>query len=424
LSLVLLNYIYCVLAQDKLALITFYLLTFAPTICYQLGESNQFLININMNQEKDLINEELAHLGELPEITPEVLKLDACRVHSKSDIPEEQFLFKHLGRPCFPRKDLSAITGPAKSGKTFFISMVMAAGFKPQVMTLERIRKEPLKVLWFDTEQSESTTKDILLNRIQKMIGSEEFPDEYFFAFNVRSLSPDERREMLLLAINTYHPDFVIIDGIADLLQDINDGPRATELMEQLLISAKENDCNIVLLIHLNRTGEKGNLRGWLGTLVLQKSYEVFNCAAVPQSETLSVELSFSRKYRNGQTLYYDVDDAGIPYISKRPNIPSRDLKEKSFMQEENEGAFNHAYIIDDPEGIKPWIWNLNKLFADGLGSAATLGFDQIKDRVMKLANIKQLQYYYRVCNEAAAKGIIVKTYDKCGRVVISMPSQ
>ena len=79
-----------------------------------------------------------------------------------------------FGKKSFPRKDLTTFTGPAKSGKTFWTSILMAccaktADSERKVLELQRIREEPLKVMWYDTKQSKLTTKNILANRIFKM---------------------------------------------------------------------------------------------------------------------------------------------------------------------------------------------------------------------------------------------------------------
>lgn len=50
--------------------------------------------------------------------------------------------------------------------KTFFLSMLMACAVRRQVLGLERIREEPLRVLWYDTDQSRYTMKRILTGRI------------------------------------------------------------------------------------------------------------------------------------------------------------------------------------------------------------------------------------------------------------------
>lgn len=389
---------------------------------------------------KDLIQEQLLHAGEAGSVTPEQLKVDGFRLTSQTLVEEEQFLFRHFVKPCFPRKELTTVTGPAKSGKTFFTSMVMACCVERQVMSLERIREEPLRVMWYDTEQSRNTTKEILVQRIGRMIaheGQEEQPsdgspqvsvlDRQFYVFNVRSASIKERREMLGVALATYQPDIVFLDGISDLLIDINDGPKATELMEELMRMADEFNCNITTLIHLNRTGEKSNLRGWLGTLMLQKSFEVFNCASIAQTETFSVEVTVSRKYRNPQTLYYEIDQEGIPYSTQKPDLQPRDAQGKfmSKTSENPEDTLNHDYIIDQPENVEmPWDWDYRRLFTDAMGKLSSMGNEQMMQAVMKLSRIKKYQYYYKVLAEAEKRGVIVKTFDRYKRVAIVLSPQ
>lgn len=377
-----------------------------------------------MDNPRDLI---LASLnGEACTVTPEMLRLDAYRLTSETDVPEEEFLFRHFGKPCFPRKELTSIAGPAKSGKTFFTSMVMACCIRQQVMSLERVRKEPLRVMWYDTEQSRNTTKEILSKRIGRMIGhtdptGREFPDEQFFVFNVRAASIKERRELLGVAVATYRPDLVILDGISDLLNDINDGPRATELMEELLQLAETYNCNITAIIHLNRTGDKNNLRGWLGTVMLQKSFEVFNCSQVSQTETLSVEQSVSRKYRCLDTLYYEIDQEGIPFTTQKPDIQPRDTQGRwTKVTPCPKDTLNHDYIIEHSDKTDtPWEWDLRRLFSDAMGNLPSMSDEQLKQSVMKLSRIRQYQYYYKVLDEAEKQGIVRKTLDRYRRVAI-----
>ena len=193
----------------------------------------------------DAILEALQHAGEPTTITDEIIELDEDRVTSETEVSEEVFLYRLYGTPCFPRGDLTTVTGPPKSGKTFLTSMLMACGVKRQVLEFERIREEPLKVLWFDTEQSLATTKRILINRVGRMIMEDDaepatFPDPQYYVFNTRKRTPQERISRLTLAIETYRPDICVVDGIADLMEDINNGPSAIALMQQLLTLASK----------------------------------------------------------------------------------------------------------------------------------------------------------------------------------------
>jgi hypothetical protein len=374
------------------------------------------------NQE--LTEEALSKAGEPTTVTPELLKLDKTRIASDTDAPEEEFLFKISGTPCFPRGDLTTVTGPAKSGKTLFLSMLMACAVRRHVLALERIREEPLRVLWYDTEQSRCTTKRILIDRIGALLasegGTEAFPDEQYYAFNVRDKTPTERVDYLELAIQTYSPDICIIDGIADMLEDINNGIESVHLMQQFQMLATSSKCNITMVIHLNRSGEKQNLRGWLGTLMLHKSYEVFNCDRLSKEEAFTAELTFSRRFFRKETLCYTIGDDGLPVLSNadRQATDGRDSRQKA-----DTSGFNQEFIDSDaPDQHLPW--DFRKLFTAAFGSAAMLGADDLERRVKELANIKQKQYYYKVLDEAERLRVIHKQLmPRTGRVgVVLLP--
>ena len=204
----------------------------------------------------DPIQEELAQAGEASPITPSLLQLDSCRIMTDTEVPEEEFLFRMYGKPCFPRRDISTVTGMEKCGKTIFTSMLMACCAEKDVLELERIREEQLKVMWYDTEQSKQSTKGILTERVKKLVKGD-FPEENFFVFNVRACTYEERLELLITGIQTYKPDMVIIDNISDLLPSVNDSEQSSKIIEQLMVLSTEYDCNITVVIHLNRSGEK-----------------------------------------------------------------------------------------------------------------------------------------------------------------------
>ena len=64
------------------------------------------------------------------------------------------------------------------------------------------------------------------------------------------------------------------VDGIRDLVNDINDGVLAQEVMEELLHLATERNCCIVCVLHQNKGSEDHNLRGWIGTELMNKAFE------------------------------------------------------------------------------------------------------------------------------------------------------
>jgi hypothetical protein len=382
------------------------------------------MVKVMKKEEKmDLIKEELQHAGEPTVVTPEIMSLDQNRVTSESQVEEEEFLFKLNGVPCCPRGDLSIMTGPAKTGKTNVAAMLMACCVNRQVLGFERIREEPLKVMWLDTEQSLMTTKNLLTDRIGRMIGQDTFPDEQFFVFNVRQHTPEERKEKLTLAIETYQPDICFIDGIADLMTDINSGPDSVELMQQLLTLASVNKCNITSMIHLNRSGDKLNLRGWIGTLLVQKSYEAFNCDKSDKKHTFSVELTFSRRFHQEQPLYYEFGKDGLPYVTDDPKGTDSSRNGRTGAKDDDEKkSFNKEFT--DENACNSFLpWNYRKLFDTAMDGAASLSYDEMARRTMELGGIRSKQYYDKVLAEAERQKVVKKVLDRSGRVtVIMMP--
>lgn len=117
----------------------------------------------------NLIAEELAKAGTDPEL---IAKLKKDRITADKELSPMEFLLKLFDVPCCPRGELVAFTGKAKSGKTFVMSMMMAAASAAEALAFHRTTFEPLQVLWIDTEQSDQSTQDILRNRLIPMVVS------------------------------------------------------------------------------------------------------------------------------------------------------------------------------------------------------------------------------------------------------------
>jgi hypothetical protein len=280
-------------------------------------------------------------------------------------------------------------------------------------------------VLWYDTEQSRYTTKRILVDRIGALLQQEcdVFPDEQYYVFNMRDKTPGERVDYLELAIQTYRPDICIIDGIADMLEDINSGPDSVHLLQQFQMMATTYNCNITMVIHLNRTGEKLNLRGWLGTLMLHKSYEVFNCDRISKEEAFSAELTVSRHFSRKECLCYAIADDGLPKLSDADKRSASEQGKHNSRQTDCTDSFNQEFIdCDAPNQHLPW--NFRKLFTAAFGTAAMLGAEDLKRQVKELGHIRMNQYYDKVFAEAERLRIVrTELTPRTGRVgVILLP--
>ena len=252
-------------------------------------------------------------------------KLDTRRILPSTAVTPHQFLFQWNDRPCFARGELVALTGKAKSGKTYVCSILMALAIKRQIMGLQRIQDEPLKVLWIDTEQSADSTHEILCLRISKLI-QQEIPEELFFVYNFRPDNWQDRLSLVLSCIGIHQPDLVIFDGIRDVVGDINNYQEAQNVLGKLLSIASYSNACIVCVLHQNKSLEDKTLRGALGTELQNKSYETYECQKDPDTHIFSMKQVATRKYDITRKLEWTVDNDGLPVLEAKPT-PNPSLK-------------------------------------------------------------------------------------------------
>ena len=383
----------------------------------------------------NLIAEELAKAGTDPEL---IAKLKKDRITADKELPPMEFLLKLFDVPCCPRGELVAFTGKAKSGKTFVMSMMMAAASAAEALAFRRTTFEPLQVLWIDTEQSDQSTQDILRNRLIPMVissppklggargglkertdslvqttppagtppnsGGELFPEHLYDIFNVRTESWQERLPLLLAAIDMCRPDLVILDGVRDLVDDINNGQLAHDVTERLMRVAQQARCCIVCVIHQNKAAEDRTLRGSIGTELTNKAFEVYECEKMMPSRTFVLTQKLTRKYDITDSLYFTVDDRGLPHQVGAPmtgevkTVVTVDVIAR-------QTGLKAKYLIVHEDGS--WEVNYQQLFRDALAGRGELCGGELRDRVMGLCGMKSAFQYSELLEKAKADGIL-----------------
>ena len=390
-----------------------------------------------------MISEELALAGETSGLSPTLLDLEKNRITSTKELPPIEFLFSLFDEPCFPRKELVAFTGRAKSGKTFVMSMLMVLCAVEEVLAFKRHTDktdkavvqttppdgtppnlggegEPLRVLWYDTEQSDNSTQDILRNRIiplfHRAAGSDAtFPEDMFDIFNVRNVDRDKREDYLFAAIEYYKPDLVILDGIRDLVGDINDGTVAQELIEKLMKSAQQNNCCIVCVLHQNKSGDSRDPRGWLGTELLNKAFDVFATEKLMPQRIFKLEQLYTRKYDIEQMLWFEVDDEGLPVVCEEPPLTAFSTD----TEDDSRPMLNDKYVIHHPDGR--WEMDIVKLFTDAMTGYDILTGEALRYRIKLLGKIATNNLYRNCLDKAMKAGLLDKSKDKKRRVIYSL---
>lgn len=335
----------------------------------------------------------------------EMDELLAQRITAETDLPPMQPLMQMFGVPCFYRGELVADCGKAKSGKTFFLSVLMAAALTHKALALERYPEEspPLKVLWIDTEQSQQSTQEILRDRIiplcRREMPEDEMPDfnAQLYSFNLRGFGYERRSKMVDVAIRGIRPDIAIIDGIKDLMTDINDAVQATLLMEKLMALAKDTNCCIVCVLHQNKSEQDHNMRGSIGTELTNKAFEVFQCEVMERRETFKVTQTFSRKQKIKQKLYYRIDEQSLPV-------------ECPDFQEQPRDAFGHWVCRQESSAEEPVDTDsidLRKLFTNAMEGHRQRLYTTLMAVAMKKCGMPDKRTYYACFNEAVRQEVI-----------------
>lgn len=366
-----------------------------------------------------MIAGELNLAGVSPEEEQRIALLEYKRILPDSELQQVQFLFRLFKKPCFARGELVGLSGKAKSGKTFVCSILMALCFRSEVLSVNRIEPRRLHVLWYDTEQSEESTQDILKNRILPMTGITEsqFPVNLFDIFNVRSIPYSERLPLLETAVRHYKPDLVILDGIRDLVADINDGIVAQEVVERLMHLASEERCCIVCVLHQNKSVEDRNLRGWIGTELKNKAFEVYECAKSSE-RIFAWSQTDTRKYDIPDKLKFAINEEGIPYQCTEEQLLEAQYQAQRKAAEERQKngdnskltPFNPKYVLGKENHHTQF--DVPLLFGDAMDTGKTYTEEELMNAVGLLSNIATQKILKEQIDKALKQGIIMQSFD------------
>lgn len=204
------------------------------------------------------------------EISPEIMEIiKKTRLDLSKNIPDPQALVSKESLPVCTRGNFSFVIGLPGSRKSFLCTGIAGAFLNETgCMGLENPNGTG-KLLWIDTEQAEGHVAKIgrRLHRIAKLPTNSN--SEFVIIQMLREFTAEIRNEVLKACINIYKPDFVVIDGISDLITDPNNSEQANGIIAEIMAMSKEHNCHILTVIHANVGSEKA--RGHLGSEALRK---------------------------------------------------------------------------------------------------------------------------------------------------------
>jgi hypothetical protein len=160
-----------------------------------------------------------------------------------------------------------------------------------------------------------------------------------------------KRFRLIHQAIDAVQPDFVIIDGLRDVMATINDEAQATAVIGDLSALAEERQMCIWNALHQNpRPGNdmESKMRGWTGTELGNKVSDTF--LSIKQKKGADVIFTVKQDDARNKDVedfqYIITDDAGslgIPKIlnTSAPSTPS--IRIEGDAMEDVERWFNEA---------------------------------------------------------------------------------
>lgn len=153
---------------------------------------------------------------------------------------------------------LLVVSGQKKAGKSNAIVYILATALMEEVDTDKTLRirtvKQKKDIVYIDTEQSPAKTKEFL-NRVYRIAGISEERDAIRF-HNIRKYELDDRFEILKAVLEeAENIGLLVIDGIADIVGDINDLNKATALGD-MIFKYLRDDMTLVTAIHEGKDGQ------------------------------------------------------------------------------------------------------------------------------------------------------------------------
>lgn len=243
--------------------------------------------------------------------------------------------------------NFSASTGKAKSRKTFNVISLIASALSGKQILQYRVdvpTNRPM-VLYCDTEQGKYHCHR-LLSRVYKLISypTTQVHDNLNFVA-LRGYPTKERINIIEYALFKYAGKIglVVIDGIRDLVFDINNATEATEITSKLMKWSQELNVHIHVVLHLNKGDD--NTRGHLGTEINNKAETVLQISKNDLDANYSIVSPKFIRDVEFEPFAFSIED-GLPVLDENYDLSST-ASRKGFDYQELSKE-NHREVLQE----------------------------------------------------------------------------
>ena len=195
-------------------------------------------------------------------------QMQSCVIDPQKDYPKPAAIVLCRDVPIMTRGNISTVIGNPGTRKSWFCMALSAVVLNNRPSGILSCQ-EPGQVLYIDTEQGEAMSARFF--RIVKRTCGQDRP-----ALHVLSLkqitTPFQVLHVIGHAIDTYRPDMVIVDGLADCIYNVNDIAESVSIVRVMGAIADRYNCHITSVIHSNhKLKEAQDGRGHLGSEAMRK---------------------------------------------------------------------------------------------------------------------------------------------------------
>jgi hypothetical protein len=221
---------------------------------------------------------------------------------------------KNTSYKLFTLGNFSVIKGASKSQKTFLQTLLVSTYLNSNIENHNKLfnvyTNIAKKVIIFDTEQHVTDVVQVR-QRINAMTNQK---NDNLIICSLRELNYLEKIEAIEKEIEKHKNALIVIDGVKDLVRDLNDFAEASDIAEKLLRWSSKSNSHIITIIHTNVGTTKA--RGHIGSTLYEKCETLLDIEKIKGSEIRKVSCEMVRGSRQFEDFYFEVDKlTGLPYI-------------------------------------------------------------------------------------------------------------
>ena len=259
--------------------------------------------------------------------------------------------------------NFSASIGKAKSKKTFNVSAIVAASLKNGTVLryVAELPENKRKVLYVDTEQSHYHCLKVM-KRILRLAGLPDDRDNEHLEFlALRKYTPEQRIRIVEQAIyNTPDIGLVIIDGIRDMVYDINSPGESTRIISKLMQWTDDRQIHIHTILHQNKGDE--NARGHIGTELNNKAETVLLVEKDKSNGDISNVSAMHIRAMDFEPFAFRINDNALPELiegyrpeAKKPGRPEEEKFDpyRHITEQQHRIALEAAFGLKEEYGYK-----------------------------------------------------------------------